>query len=215
MFRSLLLLLLACFCIQLPLLAQDAATSPSALAGMQTAEVDLNTSLRQHLLDLEKYVGMYQSELEELLGQPLRTEVQREGVAEREAQLWFYSFELMDSHQAHWRIALQNERVVGLAVATTEDPERIYAGTIAFMGENNQTVGNASGYENRKVARRGNLIWDVNLANEVYGRAAIVNVGTVKYKTCDKVWDIKRLHGTDGFGNPLPQSPIRPVGQQE
>ena len=166
-------------------------------------QTHLRASLNKHLLNLEGYVGISEEQLQALLGQPQRTEIQAEGIPEREALLWFYDFELTDAHVVHWRVALQNERVVGIQVATTQNPDPIYAGALDFLKEGGSTVGHAGNHLNRKVARRADLTWQVDLMDSVFGKAAVLEIGTVKYSTCDIVWDLEKLRGTDGFGNPL------------
>ena len=49
------------------------------------------------------------------------------------------------------------------------------------------------------------MIWQVDLTEAEFGAAAILEIGTVKYSTCDLVWDLEKLRETDGFGNALPR----------
>ena len=102
-------------------------------------------------------------------------------------------------------MALQNERVVGIQVVTTKDPEPIYVGSLAFLEEGGTTIFRGSGSEHRKMTRRRDLIWQVDLTEAEFGAAAVLEIGTVKYSTCDLVWDLEKLRETDGFGNALPR----------
>lgn len=188
-------------------LAQDTAEANLLVVNeVEEEEALLRESLKQHFASLEDYIGITQQRLQELLGEPARTAVVARGVLEHEAVLWYYDFRIAESNLVHWRVALQNKRVVGIQIATTEHPAATYAAAIDFLKEGGSTVGHAAGHENRKVARRGDMIWQVDRVQHVFGDAAVLEVGTVKYSTCELVWDLEKLRGTDGFGRPLDES---------
>ena len=102
MYRIAPLLTFALSLAALPVLAQDVSESSQfSLQGFGVEEAHLHESLKQHLENLEGYVGLYQGQLRELLGKPQRSGVEAEGVPEREALLWFYDFQLTDSNVVH------------------------------------------------------------------------------------------------------------------
>lgn len=172
-------------------------------AYMNEDEINARLSFSQHFLDLEEYVGISQDQLVDRLGEPMTTSVESKGIEEREALLWYYEIGVTNESVVRWRVALQNARVVGIQVVTGDDPYILYSDAVNFLIEGKSTVGRAAGSQYRKVARRKDLIWQVDFTNQESGDRAVLEIGTVKYSTCPLVWAVEGLRGTDGFGNPI------------
>lgn len=173
---------------------------PSFVAAQETYPMEF------YLDSLEAYVGLTLDEFRQIFGDPVQTEVQAEGIPEREALLWFYEIELADSNVVQWRVASQYDRVIGIQIVPTSNEEELIERTLQFIKEGGTTIGSSSSSATRPsyVTRRGDLIWMFGWAGVGAMEFARIRIGTVKYSTCDLIWDTEQLRGTDGFGNPIP-----------
>ncbi|MEQ9103462.1 MAG: hypothetical protein RIE53_02055 [Rhodothermales bacterium] len=87
----------------------------------------------------------------------------------------------------------------------TSNGEEIIEETLQFIKEGGTTIGTASSATRKSyVTRRGDLIWNFGWTGVGAMEFARIRIGTVKYSTCDLIWDTEQLRGTDGFGNPIP-----------
>lgn len=201
-FRSFLVLVL------LSLLAGGAQAQERSEWRLPSPATDIQTfTPLETVAHLEQYVGAMGEEVRADFGSPSKTTVEREGIDEREATLWYYEWFTGDAKRAHLRFALQDGRVVGVEALTTEDEEVLYAAGryyVATGGSDWTRAGNPpETWWDMYAARRGDTMWQIHFTPTPAGRAGVLRIGTVKYATCDFVWDVEGLRGTDGFGNDL------------
>jgi len=162
-------------------------------------------TLIDKLSGYEELIGLSENDIPKHFGTPIDTTFENKAIDERDATVYYFEYPLGELENIYMKTSVQYGKLVGIQISSRENEELLYSSArflLASRGIDWTPSRNQRGRTH--FARSGkHLMWQIQFDQNYYGRTGIINIGTVKYSTCELVWDNEHLWGEDGLGNKI------------